>query len=400
MLFHLSRLLRPLTALMLLSLTSITAGAAEPITIGYLQLIEPRPPLLSNVLPEPEDSGLQGARLGIDDNNASGRFMGQNYLLREARSKNPDQLLEQADRWYHSGTRLLVASAPAPLLARLSLHFADRDMVIFNAGSPDNALRTSECHANLLHTLPSRAMLADALAQWLISRKLSRWLLVSGPRAEDKAYAGSIHRSARRYGARIVAEKDWTFDTDLRRTAQAEVPLFTQTEEYDVLVVADEPGDFGEFLLYNSWYPRPVVGTQGLTPTAWHRVVEQWGAAQLQRRFDKQAGRWMNAEDYAAWAAVRSIGEAIAQGAAISGNAVRNRLLSESFQLAGFKGRKLTYRPWNGQLRQPVPLVHPRALVSQSPQEGFLHPVTDLDTLGFDRPESECQLQQHAGVSS
>jgi hypothetical protein len=28
-----------------------------------------------------------------------------------------------------------------------------------------------------------------------------------------------------------------------------------------------------------------------------------------------------------------------------------------------------------------------------SPQDGFLHPVTTLDTLGYDRPETKCHLQ-------
>jgi ABC transporter substrate binding protein (PQQ-dependent alcohol dehydrogenase system) len=50
----------------------------------------------------------------------------------------------------------------------------------------------------------------------------------------------------------------------------------------------------------------------------------------------------------------------------------------------------LTFRDWNGQLRQPVLIVAPRMLISVSPQEGFLHQVTELDTLGIDEPESAC----------
>ncbi|OMH39632.1 ABC transporter substrate-binding protein [Motiliproteus sp. MSK22-1] len=381
------------------------AFATQKVSITYLELIVDRPPLLSNVLPEPEDSGLQGARLGTKDNNAGGRFSGQQYSLIETRSNDLSELIEQAETWYQQGHRLLLANMPGPALKQLARKFNDRDLLIFNTAAADNQLRTSDCFNNLLHTLPSRAMLTDALAQWLVAKKLKRWLLITGPRNEDLAWATSIKRAAKRYNTTVVAEKAWTFNTDLRRTAQAEVPLFTQTDEYDVVVVADELGDFGEYLLYNSWYPRPVVGTQGLTPTAWHRVVEQWGAAQLQRRFDTLAGRWMTAIDYANWAAVRSIGEAVTQLAAsdnfsVSNSAaIRQLLLSDHFQLAGFKGRKLSYRPWNGQLRQPIPLIHPRALVSQSPQEGFLHPKTDLDTLGFDRPESHCRLQQAAGAS-
>ena len=37
-------------------------------------------------------------------------------------------------------------------------------------------------------------------------------------------------------------------------------------------------------------------------------------------------------------------------------------------------------------MRQPILLAAPRTLVSVSPQEGFLHQRTPLDSLGFDEP--------------
>ena len=158
-----------------------------------------------------------------------------------------------------------------------------------------------------------------------------------------------------------------------------------------LVVVADERGDFGEYVPFNTWLPRPVVGTQGLSPVGWHRVVEQWGAAQLQSRFQDLASRWMTSTDYASWAAVRSIAEGVTRTGSNDATKLRNYIRSDQFQLAGFKGRKLSYRSWNGQLRQPIALIHPRALVSQSPQQGFLHPVNELDTLGFDKPEVHCE---------
>ncbi|MEH6627119.1 MAG: ABC transporter substrate-binding protein [Motiliproteus sp.] len=386
---------RPVLLAYCLLLTSVMANANQEIPIGYLELQQQRPPLLSNVLPEPEDSGLQGARLGLADNNGAGRFVGQHFSLLEARLDNIDALLKQADDWQQQGIKLLVANMPAAQLEQLSMHFSGTDTLIFNAGSPEDNLRHSRCLNNVLHTLPSRAMLTDALTQWLMAKRLKHWLLIEGQRPNDKAYAAALRRSAKRFGAKIVASKEWTFDSDLRRTAQAELPLFTQTKEYDVVVVADELGDFGEYVLYNTWYPRPVVGTQGLKPVSWHRVVEQWGAAQLQTRFEKMATRWMTDGDYAAWLAIRSIGEAVAQQESSEAGALRGWLLGEQFQLAGYKGRSLNYRPWSGQLRQPIPLVHSRALISQSPQEGYLHPTTDLDTLGYDRPESKCRIAEH-----
>jgi hypothetical protein len=68
-------------------------------------------------------------------------------------------------------------------------------------------------------------------------------------------------------------------------------------------------------------------------------------------------------------------------------------LKGPDFALAAFKGQRLTLRDWNLQLRQPILLSDGRTIVSVSPQEGFLHQVSELDTLGIDRPESHCRLK-------
>ncbi len=272
--------------------------------------------------------------------------------------------------------------------------------VIFNSTASDNSLRQGLCHTGLLHTVPSRAMLSDALMQFLVKKRWRKWLLIKGSRAEDELFASSLKHSSKRFGAKLVEEKTWTFDTDLRRSAAREIPLFTQADDYDVIITADESGDFGEYIPYNSWLPRPVAGTQGLSAVAWHRVVEQWGAAQLQSRFEKLAGRWMDSNDYASWLAIRSIAEAVTRTSETDYKTVYQYLLSEQFQLGGFKGRKLNFRNWNGQMRQPIPLIHPRALVATAPMEGFLHPRTELDSLGFDEPEASCDFKTDLGTSS
>ena len=168
--------------------------------------------------------------------------------------------------------------------------------------------------------------------------------------------------------------------------------MFTQAARYDVLLVADEAGAFGNEFPYRTWDPRPVAGTQGLTAAAWHATLEQWGAAQLQSRFRKQAGRWMTARDFAAWMAVRTVGEAATRSKSNDFATLVRTIRGEEFEIAAFKGRKLSYRQWDGQLRQPIPLSWPAGLVATSPQEGFLHPRSELDTLGDDAPESGCRL--------
>lgn len=383
-----------LLAIATASLIATQSQAADEelkVQIGYLAYIPDPGPVLSNIIPEPRDAGLRGAELAIIDSNSTGRFLKHSYTLQTANADSPQALLDAAQALHQQGLRLFVVNAPVDTLRQLSA--ALPDSLLFNAGSADDSLRSTACLSNVLHSLPSRAMLADALAQFLTVRRWNRWLLIVGQTPDDQAYAAALRRAAKRFGHTIVAEKAWSFDNDQRRSAQADMPLFTQTAEYDVVLVADERGDFGEYVPYQTWYPRPVAGTQGLTPVGWHKTVETYGAAQLQKRFEALAGRWMNDRDFAAWMAVRSISSAVTKLRQTDPMIIRQAELSDQLPLDGFKGRKLSYRAWNGQLRQPIPIVQPRALVSTSPQDGFLHPVTELDTLGYDKPEVTCHFQ-------
>lgn len=388
------RQLAPYAVICLLAIAwAATGQAAEAplqVQLGYLGYRPDPGPLLSNVIAEPADAGQRGAELAIIDSNSTGAFLNQRYSLTSATVDTPDALLAAAQAQHAQGLRLFVVNAPAASLRQLSA--ALPDSLLFNAGSPDDRLRSTDCLGNVLHTLPSRAMLADALAQFLVVRKWQKALLIVGPTEDDQAYAAALRRAAKRFGVQLVAEKAWSFDNDQRRSAQADMPLFTQTAEYDVVLVADERGDFGEYVSYQTWYPRPVAGTQGLTPTGWHKTVETYGAAQLQKRFEALAGRWMNDRDFAAWMAVRSVASAVSKLRQVEPMAIRDVDISEQLPLDGFKGRKLSYRAWNGQLRQPIPIVQPRALVSTSPQDGFLHPTNEMDSLGYDKPEVTCRF--------
>jgi ABC transporter substrate binding protein (PQQ-dependent alcohol dehydrogenase system) len=388
--FHPSPIAAKLMAL-LLGLSAATAAQALDIHIGYVQWMPDQGPVLSNIIPEPEDGGLRGAELGVSDNNTTGRFLDQHYRLTSVTAGSAGEAEQALATMREKGIELFVLNVPADTLDTLAV-MTKGEALLFNAAAKEDALRTRQCFPHVLHSMASYSMLTDALAQWLNKRRWQDVFLITGPTEQDKLWAEGFRRASKRFNIDIVAEKPWTFDGDLRRTASAELPLFTQGPDYDAVVVADVRGDFGEYVPFNTWLPRPVIGTQGLTPVTWHRVVEAWGAAQLQSRFRDLANRGMNDLDYAAWIAVRSIGEAVTRDNATSADNVRSYLLSDAFQLDGFKGRKLSYRNWNGQLRQPIPLVQPRALVAQPPFEAFLHPRTDLDTLGYDRPESQCRI--------
>ena len=366
------------------------AWADVSVQIAYLKAWRDVPPTLSNLDEIPQDEGLQGAALGRADNATTGKFLGHNYELAVFAAEQGDDLAGLARRALEAADFLVIDGTKADVLTIADLPQA-RGKVLFNAGAADNRLRAEDCRGNLLHTLPSRAMLADALAQFAVRKRWTDWALISGPRAPDQAFAAALEASAHKFGVSIVGRKDWAFDADMRRSAANEVPLFTQDfADHHMLVVADEANDFARYVMFNTWQPRPVAGSEGIVPAAWHGSVEQHGAAQLQGRFRKMAGRTMRAVDYAAWAAVRSIGEAVTRTNSADPAQVRAFLFSDAFELGGFKGRKMSYRAWNGQLRQPIPLAHPGAVVALAPLEGFLHRFNELDTLGQDAPESKC----------
>jgi ABC transporter substrate binding protein (PQQ-dependent alcohol dehydrogenase system) len=382
--------------------TSSAAGPAwageESVQIGWLSQAIKRTLPLSYVDQPPRDEGVQGARLGIADNETTGRFTGQSFELIESIVPRDGDVMAGFRDLAAKGVRLVVTDLASPALLPVTSSPGATGVTFFDAGSADDRLRGEDCRANILHLLPSRAMLADALVQYLVAKRWQDLLLVVGHGDGDREFAADIRHAARKFQARIVEEKPWTFIPGARRTdtghfaIQAEVARFTQGIRYDVLVVADEGDEFGDNLSYRSFDPRPVAGTQGLVPTAWARPHEQWGATQLQDRFLRQADRWMTDRDYAAWMAVRAIGEAATRAKSADPATILAFMRSDRFELAAYKGARLSFRSWDGQLRQPVLLADARSLVSVSPQTGFLHKVSELDTLGIDKPETKCRM--------
>lgn len=373
---------------------AVTATAEVTLNANYLHVEVALPPTLSNLDPVPEDIGLAGALTGLKDNQTTGRFLDQKYELAETYVPEGDDPIAMAKELL-SASPYLILSAPATVQTAIADLPEAQGALIFNTSAGDLSLRDADCRANLFHTLPSDAMRTDALAQVFVQKRWTDLVMITGTHPQDVTYARSMRRSLTKFGLALSGEKEWAFDADMRRNAAQEVPLFTQDfGDYDAMILADELHDFGRYVLYNTWEARPVTGSEGLSAVTWSPVIEQWGAAQLQSRFEKAHDRQMTSQDYAAWAAMRTLGEAVTRTNTVDPTTLRDYILSDAFELAGFKGRPLTYRTWNGQLRQPIAIVHPRALVAQAPLDGFLHQVNELDSLGLDQPESTCEAFQ------
>ena len=393
------RLLVGAIGLSVLATTNALAADPVEIGIGYLRRVAIKP-TLSLVEQPAENDGVAGARLAIVDNNTTGKFLNQHFTLVEFRVKDGDDAAKAAVALADRDIAFVITDLPADTLLKAADAVRDRGTVLLNAGAIDDRLREEDCRANVIHAAPTRSMLADGLAQYLVWKQWKRWMLVVGSHDEDGRFAEALRRSATRFGAKIVQERVFEDTGGARRTdsgvtlIQRQMPVFTQQAPlYDVLVAADESEVFASYLPYRTWDPRPVAGSAGLIPKSWDAAQDQWGAVQMQNRFLKLNSRRMTALDMQAWTAARMIGEAASRVNSSDRKMVLDFLKGPDFSIAAFKGQRLTLRDWNLQLRQPILLVDGRMVVSVSPQEGFLHQVSELDTLGVDQPETRCKLQ-------
>nr|WP_289624876.1 ABC transporter substrate-binding protein [Sinorhizobium sp. 7-81] len=378
---------------------SAQAGQVSEIKLGYLRAYAPQLALSVLDVP-PRDEGVAGAKVGVGDNNTTGTFLGQKFTLDVSEVRPDADVVPAFNDMISKGVLYVLADVSATQLLSIADVAREKGVLIFNVGATDDRLREEECRANIFHTAPTRTMLADGLAQYLIWKQWRRWVLVYGSHEPDKQFAEALRRAATRFGGEIVAEKEFTDTGTARRTdtgvvqIQRQMPVFTQGfPDHDVMLVADESEVFGTYVPFRTWIPRPVAGTAGLIPSAWHPASEQWGGTQIQNRFAKANGRRMLSKDMAAWTAARIIGEAATRTRSADPEKLAAFIRADDFSIAAFKGQKLTFRKWNWQLRQPIFLGDGRSVISTSPQEGFLHQFSELDTLGIDQPETQCVLK-------
>ena len=267
---------------------------------------------------------------------------------------------------------------------------------LINAGSADEAPRQQACLAHLYHTLPGERMRADAVAQTLIARKWSKLLVLHGGSPEDNTRLALAQAALKRYGLKVVATKPFKLSGDPRERELGNTLLLTSANggDYDAVWVIDSDGEFARGLPYNTALPRPVVGDGGLVAEAWAPRFQRYGAPQLARRFERAAKRPMTAFDWAAYIGAKAVIQAaLATPAKPDATAVAKAFNNPEFNLDGFKGVRLSFRPWDRQLRQPLLMTDGLGVIATAPVDGMMHPKNVLDTLGTDAAESTCKAK-------
>ena len=394
--------MRQHAAALLLGLLAATCALAAPFKATLiLREDDPRQErgrTERSALGQPGGTVSAGLDLALKDGKLELDAEGAALLIDSVRVATPAAAREAAAKADKAGAVALLADLPADWL--LAITEASK-LPLLNLGEGADRLRERDCRPQLLHLAPSERMRADALAQTLAARRWQQVLLLTGPGDADRERSATAQAAIKRYGLKLVASKPFKLSADPRERDLANPLLLTGTAAapaYDVVWVVDSDGEFARALPYRTALPRPVVGDAGLVALAWHASFERFGAPQVSRRFAKAAGRPMGGSDWAAWLAGKALVAAAvaaqsdrAGARAPGGPASAFQKALAEVELDGSKGLTMGFRPWDGQLRQPLLLGDGQSVVATAPVDGILHPKNALDTLGADAPEKLCK---------
>ena len=343
-------------------------------------------------LGHPGGTVAAGLELALKDAKLELAAEGATLLIDSVRVATPAAAREAAGKADKAGAAALLADLPADWL--LAITEASK-LPLLNLAEGADRLRERDCRPQLLHLAPSDRMRADALAQTLAARRWSQILLLVGPTPDDQARAATARAAIKRYGLKLVGDKPFKLSADPRERDLANPLLLTgvaASSAYDAVWVVDSDGEFARSLPYRTALPRPVVGDAGLVALAWASSFDRFGAPQVSRRFAKVAGRPMSGQDWAAWLAGKALVGAAVAAAPKGQSAAFQKALTDG-EVDGSKGVGMSFRPWDGQLRQPVLLGDGQGVVALAPVDGMLHPKNTLDTLGADAPEKRCKAR-------
>lgn len=374
-----------------------TAAPLQNVTVAVLSLasdVRYTPKQLERAFPDhPAGRVGDAARMAAEDTALELQELGVALKLKEVPLADTQALPKVLAELKAARVQHIVADLPPEVLAAL-VKIAPAALggaMILNVSADGDALRNEACSAALLHTYPSRQMYTDALAQYLAARNWRKLLLLQGPLLEDQLQGAAMVLSAKRYGLKILQTKPFKLSGDPRERDLFNTRLLTNERDHEVVAVMDSQGEFARTLPYATQWPRPVMGSNGLMAMAWHPQWDRNGGPQISRRFQKLAKRPMQSQDWAAWIAVKAIAAVVAVDPKADVAKQLKQLRAGDVVVDGNKGPGLTFRAWDGQLRQPIMLGHGDGVVGIAPLDGILHPTEVMDTLGTDQKESKCQ---------
>ena len=362
---------------------------------------------------------MMGAQLGAEEANTTAHMFGTSVELITAEAMEPAQLLPTARKLTaQPGLVAMIGALDEAMTAVLSEFTQQEGVVLLNATARGGALRGEQCRRSTFHTVADVAMHVDAIGQWLLQNNRKRWQFVV---AED-ALGQEVYRRASQL---LQAQGGIELGREIFRLGQSDYqPMWERLGQQDVEVifVAFLGEDLRQFLAQSpvsgvtalvagapldmiAMWSTPPAHVKGVWATSWYHQFERYSARELNRRFLRRFGKPAEAYAWANWAAVKLVVEGVLRTGSTDPAALVS-YLEGAPAFDGHKGKSLTFRDWNHQLRQPMYIVRARDVPPENPWDVFeivseMPPPTArgksvadmLDTLGELKAETKCQLQ-------
>ena len=396
----LSKLLSLVLLCLLVAEVSNSADELPTITIGHMDLAEDIRYTDWNVHPVDirsataiiDHRAYAGAQLAAEELKQFQRIAKVNFALQRNTVNTYSEMIQEITDMRKSGIQFFLIDAPETVVSEVARQTVDQGIYLFNTTSIGDKIRNEDCQKHLFHFSASRSMRTDAIAQYLVSQKWTRILVLQGPLPEDLETTQAFERSSKHFGLEIEEIRNFVLGNDPRSRDINDLDFLTGKARYDAVFVADADGEFSLGLPYATQRPAAVAGASGIIARVWHWSYLRHGAPQVHGRFERMHGRRMGESDWAAWVALKTLGMAVARSKSKDPEKIAAYLRSGELRIDGSKGPGMSIRPWNNQLRQPILLTTENWTISRAPIEGFKHRTNNLDTIGFGERDTACQF--------
>ena len=308
---------------------------------------------------------LRGAKMGVAEADSLAQMFGKRIELAVPSVPGPEKLAGVASRLVKEGVPVLVGGGDERAAEALREIALEGKALFLNVGSAADRLRTERCDRHTFHVFASVEMHVGAVGFWLIEeKKARRWALLT----ESEEVRRAVLALAEARGATVVegapavsGTTDWRPTLERFRAAAPEA-----------LWIGLGPGSLPGF--FQQYGPAGLSGQlvgitpdalglpslerealRGVWPVMWHHTLEKYSARDLNARHKRRFGEPLDGASWSAWAALKLVGEATVR-AGTTPQAILEYLESDP-PFDGHKGRPLTFRKRDHQLRQPLYLA-------------------------------------------
>jgi ABC-type branched-subunit amino acid transport system substrate-binding protein len=362
---------------------------------------------------------IMGAQLGAEEADITAGMFGTKVELIIEDGVTPANMLALV-RKLSAPEHLtaIIAALDDPSTASLSAFTQQERLVCLNTTARGGELRGEKCHRSTFHVEPDFAMYTHAMGQWLMQNDRKHWYYV----VSEAGFGQEVYHRSRRFlqhqggadlGRSVITSGQSDYQDVLTHLGGVEA------EAVVVALAGDELRHFLEQYRISglktllagipldmiALWQANLESLQGVWVTCWYHGLERFSARELNRRFYRRFEKPAEGFAWTNWAAVKLVLEGVLRSASTEASALVNYLESVP-PFDGHKGRSLTFRDWNHQLRQPIYVLKSREDKPENPWDrlqliGELPStaapgrsvVEVLDTLGEPPTESLCRLE-------